>query len=416
MFPNSSSRFRRRAVSESRDYRAVIALGRQRERRRRLISRLHSPPLIILVAALLVFALYSVSLRLAETVAEPPAPKPRAVHSSPRPDPPVPVAAPIESEAVSEGAIEVRRTYRFVWPGAGNLTSYFNVEHPLGIDIGFDPDEESAVHAAAAGVVTFAGGARCCGYGLHVLIEHEDGFATLYAHFTELAVSQGERVGQGALLGLGGLTGEADGKHLHFEIRHGQSLVDPLSYLSPEQLAGRQPRPQRVDCATASITMDQRSRVALSWAAGVSSRRLVDAAVRPLSDRTLIEAADIDGDVVLMGVEPAPAGAGTAEHVVSFRVAGAPQVPPMECRVTVRPPAKSPPGKPRPKLKPAATATPTATPAPVYLVPAPSATPTRVPPPPPTPTAVKFVPPPSPPPPRVPPTRTPTPRPAPAAP
>jgi murein DD-endopeptidase MepM/ murein hydrolase activator NlpD len=54
---------------------------------------------------------------------------------------------------------------------------------------------------------------------------------TLYAHLSEILVSEGEQVDQGEVLGLGGRTGYATGNHLHFEMRVGGNVVDPLRYL-----------------------------------------------------------------------------------------------------------------------------------------------------------------------------------------
>jgi len=82
-----------------------------------------------------------------------------------------------------------------------------------------------------AGVVTFAGGNACCSYGLYVVIEHGNGYQTLYAHLSKVSVSVGERVSQGELIGYGGRTGYATGPHLHFEVYVNGAVVDPLAYL-----------------------------------------------------------------------------------------------------------------------------------------------------------------------------------------
>jgi murein DD-endopeptidase MepM/ murein hydrolase activator NlpD len=87
------------------------------------------------------------------------------------------------------------------------------------------------VVAAAAGTVTFAGGNPCCSYGLYVVVDHGNGFTTLYAHLSQIAFAQGQRVTQGQLLGLGGRTGYATGNHLHFEVRLNGAVVNPLSVL-----------------------------------------------------------------------------------------------------------------------------------------------------------------------------------------
>ena len=392
------------------------------EARGRLLRLLRRPRLAFLASTLLLFSLFQPTSHPGETVGPPRLVSLGAAHSSLR----FYSTRPVVTE--SAGPLEVRRTYRFVWPGAGNLTSYFNIEHPMGIDIGFDPDEDSPVFAAARGTVTFAGGVRCCSYGLYVIVEHEGGFSTLYGHLSRFAIKLGDMVEQGDLLGMGGMTGEADGKHLHFEVRKAQSVVDPLAYLPSEQdKAGRQPRPERLDCATKTVAMDQRSSVVLAWKGGDGEYKFEDVEVRPASGRPLIEAEAGSKGLVLSGLEPATAGARAVEHRLAFRVTGGNEDTSVECRVLVRPPLKSPPGKPKPKATP--TASVTATPLSV-LIATPTSTP--VPPPPSTPTPIRIAtpvliptsPPPVPatstaPPPAATPTTapvlTPTPRPAPTA-
>jgi murein DD-endopeptidase MepM/ murein hydrolase activator NlpD len=121
--------------------------------------------------------------------------------------------------------------YGFVWPVWGSISSYMGPGHPLGIDIDLYQDPNSPIGAAKAGIVTFAGGNLCCSYGLYVIVEHGDGTSTLYGHLSQIAVSQGQVVSTGQLLGFGGATGYATGNHLHFEVRIGDNVVDPLIFL-----------------------------------------------------------------------------------------------------------------------------------------------------------------------------------------
>ncbi len=79
--------------------------------------------------------------------------------------------------------------------------------------------------------MTFAGGNACCSYGLYVIVDHGDGTSTLYAHLAQIAVVQGQSVSRGQLLGFGGGTGYATGNHLHFEVRIGDNVIDPLLFL-----------------------------------------------------------------------------------------------------------------------------------------------------------------------------------------
>jgi murein DD-endopeptidase MepM/ murein hydrolase activator NlpD len=134
------------------------------------------------------------------------------------------LAAEIVSGGASSGS-------GFIWPVAGPISSYFSPGHPLGIDIDLYANEGVPVGAAKAGTVTFAGGNPCCSYGYYVVIDHGDGFSTLYAHFSGIAVVQGQYVEAGQLIGYGGSTGYSTGTHLHFEVKYQGSILDPLGYL-----------------------------------------------------------------------------------------------------------------------------------------------------------------------------------------
>ena len=63
----------------------------------------------------------------------------------------------------------------------------------------------------------------------------ESGATTLYGHFSQITVAQGDRVEQGDVLGLGGATGNATGKHLHFEVHEDNQVVDPQRFLPAVQ-------------------------------------------------------------------------------------------------------------------------------------------------------------------------------------
>lgn len=119
----------------------------------------------------------------------------------------------------------------FIWPASGPLSSYFGASHPLGIDIDLFDNPDAPIVAARGGTVVFAGGDPCCSYGYYVIVDHGNGVQTLYAHLSEILVSEGEELDQGDLLGIGGRTGYATGNHLHFEIRVDGNVVDPLRYL-----------------------------------------------------------------------------------------------------------------------------------------------------------------------------------------
>ena len=69
------------------------------------------------------------------------------------------------------------------------------------------------------------------GYGKVVVVEHAGGQSTLYAHCSTLLVVQGSKVSQGQNIARVGTTGRSTGPHLHFEVRRGNSPVNPLQYL-----------------------------------------------------------------------------------------------------------------------------------------------------------------------------------------
>jgi murein DD-endopeptidase MepM/ murein hydrolase activator NlpD len=88
-----------------------------------------------------------------------------------------------------------------------------------GVDIG--APRGTPIHAAAAGTVIIAraGGGWNGGYGNYVVISHSNGTQTLYGHLSSVAVSPGQQVGNGQVLGGVGNTGKSFGSHLHFEVR-----------------------------------------------------------------------------------------------------------------------------------------------------------------------------------------------------
>jgi hypothetical protein len=143
-------------------------------------------------------------------------------------------------------AVSVTTASRFTWPAAGPITSYFGAGHPTGIDIALDLNSDSPVSAASDGRVTFAGGDACCEYGLYVVLEHDGGFETLYGHLSRVDAKVGDAVRQGQVLGLGGATGKADGKHLHFELLRDNQWVDPFLFLPA--LGAKLPASEQIAC------------------------------------------------------------------------------------------------------------------------------------------------------------------------
>ncbi len=116
----------------------------------------------------------------------------------------------------------------FVWPATGSINQRFWSGH-AGIDIGAWTG--SPVRAADGGYVAVARGGWNAGYGNHVIIDHGNGFVTVYAHLNSIFVKQGESVVRGQQVGSVGNTGNSTGPHLHFEIRYQGVPRNPLNYL-----------------------------------------------------------------------------------------------------------------------------------------------------------------------------------------
>ncbi len=117
-----------------------------------------------------------------------------------------------------------------IWPASGPVTSPFGWRWGRmheGIDIG--ASYGSAVHAAASGTVIYCGWES--GYGNLVVIDHGGNLATAYGHQSSIAVTCGQQVSQGQVIGYVGSTGHSTGPHLHFEVRINGAPVDPLGYL-----------------------------------------------------------------------------------------------------------------------------------------------------------------------------------------
>ena len=124
-------------------------------------------------------------------------------------------------------------TPRFIKPVQGRISDGFGYRiHPVldrralhqGIDIA--APHGAPVRAATSGRVIYSG--RRGSYGKLVIIDHENGFETRYAHNSELKVKKGQRVRRGQIIALVGATGRTKGTHLHFEIRVNGKAVDPL--------------------------------------------------------------------------------------------------------------------------------------------------------------------------------------------
>jgi hypothetical protein len=150
------------------------------------------------------------------------------------PAPPAPPASQPE-RGPTAGPGETPTEADFIWPADGWIVQGLWAGHPSGIDIGAATGDP--IRATRAGTVTFAGGDPCCGYGYFIIIDHGDGWTSLYGHLSHFDAKLGDKVKQNEKIGEIGMTGKADGPHLHFELRLHGGVVDPLQYLWPHRVA-----------------------------------------------------------------------------------------------------------------------------------------------------------------------------------
>ena len=163
---------------------------------------------------------------------------------------PVPTARPDWTDNAAKPAASVQQaslpppsTARsdFTWPVHGRVIWEFGVreggERNDGINIAVREGEP--IRAAGDGTVTYEGD-ELKNYGNLVLIKHDNGYATVYAHAESFIVSKGQHVARGQVIGYGGSTGDVSTPQLHFEIRRGaREPVDPRTLLGPLQMASR---------------------------------------------------------------------------------------------------------------------------------------------------------------------------------
>lgn len=130
----------------------------------------------------------------------------------------------------------------FIVPRVGYVSHYYG-DREDGFHVGWDipGDEGDNLYAAASGRVVVAIGPdgffaeksanHYTGYGYCVVIEHADGYSTMYAHCNDIFVTLGQEVRQGDKIAEVGNTGKSEGDHVHFEIMHGSTKCDPAQYL-----------------------------------------------------------------------------------------------------------------------------------------------------------------------------------------
>ena len=125
----------------------------------------------------------------------------------------------------------------FLWPAKGKVVSFFGRQkHPhvdtyitkKGIEI--QTNEGSPIYSVSAGKVVYADWLK--GYGLVVIVDHTNGFYSLYAHASKLLVAEGNGVTMGQIIGQTGETGVTEDDLLYFELRKGTIPIDPLKWLA----------------------------------------------------------------------------------------------------------------------------------------------------------------------------------------
>lgn len=153
----------------------------------------------------------------------------------------LPTLDPAESAAGAGGLPEkitglAERAGTLEWPSDGRIVSEFGRHtHPefgtVTFNSGIDIEAEAGmpIRSVAGGIVEFISSVP--GYGNCVIVNHEDGFYTVYAHASEVLVKQGVAVAEGQIIARVGSTGSLAGDRLHFEVRDRKKPVDPLLWL-----------------------------------------------------------------------------------------------------------------------------------------------------------------------------------------
>lgn len=118
------------------------------------------------------------------------------------------------------------------WPVNGKIISGFGQRndgtHNDGINLSVPPG--TGVHAAEQGTIAYAG-SELKGYGNLILVRHDNGWVTAYAHNDQILVKRGDKVQRGQVIAKAGRTGSVDQPQLHFELRQGSKPVDPVPFL-----------------------------------------------------------------------------------------------------------------------------------------------------------------------------------------
>ncbi len=128
--------------------------------------------------------------------------------------------------------VAARSSSKFSWPVRGKILSAYGAKNNglFNDGINISAAQGTAVKAAENGVVAYAGN-EVKGMGNLIIIQHSDGWMTVYAHLDSMSVKRGARVNVGTPIGRVGKTGKVDKPQLHFEIRKGTKAYNPTKYL-----------------------------------------------------------------------------------------------------------------------------------------------------------------------------------------
>lgn len=142
--------------------------------------------------------------------------------------PPAQAPAPSSFARRTPDAGTVTASGDFVWPASGRISQGFAWYHK-GVDIANKDGPD--ILAADAGTIILAGWPDNAGYGNRIIIDHGNGYTTLYAHMAQIYVTVGQTVRRGSPIGKMGSTGRSTGTHLHIEIRRDGVAINPLELL-----------------------------------------------------------------------------------------------------------------------------------------------------------------------------------------
>lgn len=121
---------------------------------------------------------------------------------------------------------------QFLWPTVNSRATSYRGHTGNGVD--FVPGGGGhPIYASASGIVTMAARSEE-GYGHFVVLDHGGGYQTVYAHLNEINVEEGDTVEAGDIIATMGRSGDANGNHLHFEVRRNGDCLPPLDFINAE--------------------------------------------------------------------------------------------------------------------------------------------------------------------------------------